>query len=59
MIAPAFVTDCLETVTEIGEDYKKLFTDNGGDDLQLVESLNDSENWVNALKEIITSSLKQ
>ena len=51
--APSFVTDCLETVIEIGEDYQELFSENGGNKIQLVESLNASDSWVNAIVEII------
>ena len=56
VVAPAFVTDCLETIIEIGEDYKIMFKENGGEKLQLVESLNDSGTWVKALAGIISSS---
>lgn len=53
IIAPSFVADCLETTIEIGFEYKKLFQQAGGQQLQLVESLNDSPEWIQALKEII------
>ncbi len=53
VFCPSFTADCLETVVEIGHDYKKLFLDAGGEELQLVESLNDSEPWVEAMVEII------
>lgn len=55
--APSFVTDCLETTVEIGEDYQKLFRTNGGDELRLVESLNADPHWLDALGQIITGSL--
>jgi protoporphyrin/coproporphyrin ferrochelatase len=51
--APAFVADCLETTVEIGWEYKELFIENGGEKLQMVESLNDSPNWISALEEIL------
>jgi len=53
--APSFVTDCLETIIEIGEDYNKIFQENGGEQLTLVSSLNNSGDWVKGLKEIISS----
>jgi protoporphyrin/coproporphyrin ferrochelatase len=53
VFAPSFVTDCLETVVEIGVEYKELFKENGGEVLQMADALNDSEAWVNALHEII------
>jgi ferrochelatase len=51
--APAFVSDCLETTVEIGFEYKEMFTENGGENLQMVDSLNDSPRWINALEEIL------
>lgn len=53
VFSPAFVADCLETTIEIGCEYQKLFTENGGEKLQLVESLNDSDKWVEAVKNLI------
>jgi ferrochelatase len=51
--SPAFVADCLETTVEIGIEYKKLFLEHGGEDLQLVESLNAQPAWVECLKQIV------
>jgi ferrochelatase len=55
--APAFVSDCLETTVEIGWEYKELFMENGGENLQMVESLNDSPRWISALEEILNPYL--
>ncbi len=52
VVAPAFVTDCLETIVEIGYEYKQDFIQNGGEQLELVESLNDEEHWADAIIEI-------
>ena len=54
VVAPAFVADCLETTVEIGWEYKELFIANGGENLQMVESLNDSPRWIAAMEEILT-----
>lgn len=51
--SPAFVADCLETTIEIGEEYKEVFEELGGEHWQLVESLNDSEIWVDTLEDIV------
>jgi ferrochelatase len=51
--APSFVADCLETTVEIGCEYKELFLRKGGETLQMVESLNDSPQWIAALKQIV------
>lgn len=56
VVAPSFVADCLETAVEIGEDYKELFIRRGGEKLTLVESLNDDDEWVEALLSIIMNS---
>ena len=53
VFSPAFVADCLETIVEIGIDYKELFIRNGGEKLQLVESLNDHPMWVETLKKFV------
>ena len=53
VFCPAFTADCLETIVEIGHDYKKLFLEAGGEELILVESLNDSDLWVEAMVDII------
>ncbi len=52
MFSPAFTADCLETIIEIGDEYKELFIKNGGDKLDFVESLNFSDDWVNAIIDI-------
>ncbi|MBL8014414.1 MAG: ferrochelatase [Candidatus Omnitrophica bacterium] len=53
VFSPAFVADCLETTVEIGIEYQKTFMDNGGQDWQLVESLNTRSEWVACLKALI------
>ena len=53
VFSPAFVADCLETTIEIGDEYQELFEEFGGEKVQLVESLNSSDNFVNGLKEMI------
>ncbi|MDW7690536.1 ferrochelatase [Flammeovirgaceae bacterium SG7u.111] len=53
VFSPAFTADCLETVIEIGEEYKEIFEEHGGEKLQLVESLNDHPLWVQALKDLV------
>jgi len=55
VFSPAFVSDCLETTVEISHDYLQIFKTNGGEHLQLVESLNDSPLWVEAVKNLVLS----
>ena len=52
--SPAFVADCLETIIEIGDEYKEDFIHAGGERLDLVESLNDDPRWMQAIADIIT-----
>ena len=40
VFSPSFVSDCLETIYEIGEEYKTEFIHFGGERLDLVPSLN-------------------
>ena len=49
VFAPAFTSDCLETIEEIGYEYNRLFRSLGGELVQLVPSLNDSKEWIDAL----------
>lgn len=53
VFSPAFVADCLETIYEIGTEYQEIFEKHGGAKIQLVESLNDSPVWINALKDLV------
>jgi ferrochelatase len=53
VFSPAFVADCLETIVEIGSEYQEIFEENGGEKLQLVQSLNSSDEWAQALKKIV------
>jgi ferrochelatase len=51
--SPAFVADCLETTIEVGSEFKEMFEAAGGDHWQLVESLNTSPLWVEAVKQMV------
>jgi len=50
---PSFVADCLETTVEVGEEYAEVFEENGGEHLQLAESLNVHPLWVEAVSDMI------
>lgn len=49
VFCPAFVSDCLETIFEIGVEYSEEFKRWGGEELVLVEGLNIHPAWVRAL----------
>ena len=56
IFAPSFVADCLETKIEIEKEYSILFKKYGGQQLQLVESLNDQDCWIEGLCQIISTA---
>jgi len=58
VFSPAFTADCLETIIEIGHEYKELFEEAGGQTLDYVESLNFSDSWVQAIIEIVNSKAR-
>ena len=53
VMVPSFVADCLETNIEVGKEYKELFEKSGGEEWIFIESLNESELWLDSLKEMI------
>lgn len=46
---PAFVSDCLETIEEIGGEGREIFLEHGGEEFRLVPCLNDHPRWIDAL----------
>jgi protoporphyrin/coproporphyrin ferrochelatase len=46
---PSFVADCLETLEEIGIRGRETFVGVGGEELQLIPSLNTDSGWVSAV----------
>jgi len=52
VICPGFVSDCLETLEEIGLAARRDFVAAGGQELSLIPCLNESEAWIRALAEI-------
>ena len=57
VICPAFVSDCLETIEEIGMRAKETFTDAGGESLELVPCMNEHTLWIKALENMVTAFL--
>lgn len=47
VVAPAFVTDCLETLEEIAMEGKEAFLHAGGEEFHYIPCLNDGDDWVN------------
>jgi len=57
VVTPSFTSDCLETIFEIGVEYKHIFVENGGADFYLVPNLNDEPAWFEAVAEIVENKL--
>lgn len=53
VFCPAFVADCLETLYEVTVEYGEEFRKLGGEEVQLVASLNDNPKWISALVKMI------
>src|SRR5450432_334210 len=52
VICPAFVSDCLETIEEIGMRGRESFLKAGGDDLTLIPCMNEHPQWLDALEKM-------
>lgn len=54
VVAPSFVSDCLETLEELGMRLKEQFLAGGGESLVVAPCLNADPRWVDALARIVT-----
>jgi ferrochelatase len=52
VVCPGFVSDCLETLEEIGIEARRAFITAGGREFHLIPCLNESPEWIAALAEI-------
>ena len=50
VVCPSFVSDCLETLEEIGMRGKAAFFAAGGGDFEMIPCLNDHSAWIGALE---------
>ncbi len=55
VVTPAFVSDCLETLEEIGMEAKHSFEENGGEHFSTIPCLNDNDSWANTLTKWINN----
>jgi protoporphyrin/coproporphyrin ferrochelatase len=53
VICPAFVSDCLETLEEIGLRGRETFLEAGGSQLTLIPCLNEHPRWLAALENMV------
>ena len=58
VFSPAFVSDCLETIIEISDEYLEEFIEFGGDHIDLVPSLNDDPDWIAGVVKMIKNESK-
>jgi ferrochelatase len=54
VICAAFVSDCLETIEEIGMRGKETFLEAGGEDLKLIPCMNEHPLWIEALEKMVS-----
>jgi len=57
VICPVFISDCLETIEEIGMRAKEDFVKAGGESLELIPCLNEHPRWLDALETITNRHL--
>ena len=53
VICPAFVSDCLETLEEIGMRGRESFLTAGGEELTLIPCMNEHPQWLLALEKMV------
>lgn len=49
IVSPAFVSDCLETLDELGNEGREIFEEVGGEKFHVIPCLNDRDDWVRIL----------
>jgi ferrochelatase len=59
IMSPAFVSDCLETIEELGIRGKETFIGAGGTNYQLIPCLNEHPAWIAALENMAKKFLAQ
>jgi len=57
VLCPGFVSDCLETLEEIGIEGKQTFLGAGGGEFHLLPCLNERDDWIRALAAIALEHL--
>ncbi|MEX1384120.1 ferrochelatase [Lutibacter sp.] len=58
VVTPAFVSDCLETLEEIGMEAKESFEENGGEYFSTIPCLNDDAIWAETVANWINNWAK-
>lgn len=55
VVTPAFVSDCLETLEEIGMEAQHSFKENGGETFSTIPCLNDNDAWAKTVSNWINN----
>jgi ferrochelatase len=53
VVTPAFVSDCLETIEEIGMEGRETFLEAGGEQFTAIPCLNLNDDWVEAIAHMV------
>ena len=59
VICPAFVSDCLETLEEIGMRGRELFEQAGGKEFALIPCMNEHPRWIAAMETMIRRAFER
>ena len=59
VVCPAFVSDCLETIEEMGEEGREFFMGAGGESFTLIPCLNTAPLWIKAMNLLIEDHLQK
>ena len=58
VIAPGFISDCLETLEEINVEAREIFLENGGKSFEYIPCLNDNKYSIKFLDDLIKKNLQ-
>ncbi len=59
VVCPAFVSDCLETIEEMGEEGREFFMEAGGESFTLIPCLNTDPLWIDTMVKIIDEHIEK
>ena len=59
VVCPAFVSDCLETIEEMGEEGREIFLHAGGENFELIPCLNVHPLWIETMANWIRNMLQE
>lgn len=57
VVCPGFVSDCLETLEEIGMEGREEFLEEGGKEFHVIPCLNDAPEWIDAMATIVAGHM--